>query len=247
MAWNGWQLDITEENAQKDFENMKKLYSKRRLQLKKVERSGSSAQNVQKARSALEELISLAWLNPHVKMRTTFTYIDDVAAYEDTQSVDQSEHYDFEQYTDPHDSSFELTISSNTPTSDEQASTVNSAGAGMKRKLQSSSVTKRPKCHQKEGMLKSQDSDLIKTLNHVIEQPGETKDEHAIFDAYVAASFRKFRPNDQAIARVWTISVWVVLFLSIVRINLFFKENKSVVKCERMWEKESNGEWESNT
>ena len=66
---------------------MKKLYSKRRLQLKKIERSGSSAQDVQKVRSALEE----------------------------------------------------LPVSSNAPTSGEKASTVNSAGAGMKRMLQSSS------------------------------------------------------------------------------------------------------------
>ena len=60
-------LDITEENAQKDFENMKKLYSKRPLQLNKIERSGASAQDVQKARSALEEFIFLTWLNQHVK------------------------------------------------------------------------------------------------------------------------------------------------------------------------------------
>ena len=43
----------------------------RRLQLKKVESSGTSAQDVQKARFALEELNFLAWLNPHVKMHTT--------------------------------------------------------------------------------------------------------------------------------------------------------------------------------
>ena len=43
------ELDITEENRQKGFENMKELYSKRLLQLKKVERSGTSAQDVQKA------------------------------------------------------------------------------------------------------------------------------------------------------------------------------------------------------
>ena len=139
----------------------------------------------------------LAWLNPHVKMRTTFTNIED----EDTQSVDQSGDCDFEQYTDPVDSSFELLISSNTPTSGEQASTVNSAGAGMKRKWRSSSGTKRPKWHQKEGVLKSQESDRIKILNYVIEQPGKRKDEHDIFGACVAASLRNFRPKDQAIAR----------------------------------------------
>ena len=50
-------------------------------------------------------------------------------------------------------------------------------------------------------MLKSQESDRIKTLNHVLEQPGKTKDEHDIVGAYVATSLRKFRPNDQAIAR----------------------------------------------
>ena len=139
----------------------------------------------------------MAWLNLHVKMRTTFTNIDDFAAHEDTQSVDQSEPCDLEQYTDPDDSSFELPISSNTPTSGEQASTANSAGEGMKRKLQSSSVTKRLKWHQKEGELKSQKIHQTKTLYHVIEQPWKTKDEHDIFGTYVAASLRKFRPKDR--------------------------------------------------
>ena len=99
------QVGITEADAKRDFENMKKLYAKRRLHLKKVERSRAGANVVQKARAALHELSFLSWMDPHMKMKTTFTNIapedqDDDMDNLDTETLDsETQERDNEEYS----------------------------------------------------------------------------------------------------------------------------------------------------
>eukprot|EP00794_Sanderia_malayensis_P002559 gene2559-2955_t len=57
------------------FENSKKRFSKRRLDLKKTKRSGTSASAVQKAKENIQNYSFLAWLIPYIKLRATKTIL----------------------------------------------------------------------------------------------------------------------------------------------------------------------------
>ena len=55
------------------FDNLKKRFSKRRINLQKAERSGTGAADVAAARAALNEYNFLFWLLPHIHYRLTKT------------------------------------------------------------------------------------------------------------------------------------------------------------------------------
>ena len=53
------------------FENMKKRYSKRRLEFKKADRSGTSSFEKEKVAKSFRSLAFLSWLDQHMAVRTT--------------------------------------------------------------------------------------------------------------------------------------------------------------------------------
>ena len=55
----------------KRFDNLKKLYSKKKINLKKTYRIGTSAEEVADAKKKLEAYAFLAWLEPHIRLRST--------------------------------------------------------------------------------------------------------------------------------------------------------------------------------
>eukprot|EP00794_Sanderia_malayensis_P020860 gene20860-22911_t len=70
-AWNNIAAQMNIENGERTrqlFENLKKRFSRRGLDLKKSERSGTSASVVQKAKENMKDYSFLAWLIPYIKL-----------------------------------------------------------------------------------------------------------------------------------------------------------------------------------
>ena len=73
---NAWKavdeaVGLEDGEGQKLFENIKKKYSKKRIQLKKAKQSGAGRDDIDMFHIHLDEYSFLAWLDPYMKMRDT--------------------------------------------------------------------------------------------------------------------------------------------------------------------------------
>ena len=90
-VWNAVEEALgLEGEGQKLFENTKKKYSKKRIQLKKAKRSGAGRDDIYTFQKSLDEYSFLAWLDPYMKMRDTKTnIIPQEIPYDDEEGYEQ--------------------------------------------------------------------------------------------------------------------------------------------------------------
>ena len=96
---NAWKavdeaVGLEDGEGQKLFENIKKKYSKKRIQLKKAKQSGAGRDDIDMFHTHLDEYSFLAWLDPYMKMRDTTTNIIPQKIPYDDEEEGYEEEYD---------------------------------------------------------------------------------------------------------------------------------------------------------
>ena len=95
-AWKAVEeaVGLEDGEGQKLFENIKKKYSKKRIQLKKAKQSGAGRDDIDMFHKHLDEYSFLAWLDPYMKMRDTTTNIIPQKIPYDDEEEGYEEEYD---------------------------------------------------------------------------------------------------------------------------------------------------------
>ena len=172
---------------------MKKRFSKRRLNLKKAERSGSGAADVQNAKSAFEEMRFLFWLIPHIRARSTKTNL--------SQEIDKDSEYErSESENDESDNS--CLIDGNTHSDDDASLASSSSVSSIKKRviirgMKESSHGRKQKWKKNSDLEERQFMEAMKNAVKIDEKEKTHEDEFDLFGKLVATELRKMTFRDQ--------------------------------------------------
>eukprot|EP00794_Sanderia_malayensis_P006727 gene6727-7485_t len=208
-AWNNIAAQMDIENGERTkqlFENLKKRFSKRRLDLKKSERSGTSASAVQKAKENMKEYSFLAWLIPYIKLRATKTNLPppsiEKATPSPTPTMDSCSIVDD---NDNNEANFYEATMEEQLSDEEHGNCLETPRNTRKRSCANdiSEVTGQQKWSKKKPDLDKEELRVLKSMQKAFEgsQEEPKKDDIDLFGMLVSAELRKLGEREQRIAK----------------------------------------------
>eukprot|EP00794_Sanderia_malayensis_P006944 gene6944-7724_t len=208
-AWNKVADEAAIENGERAkqlFDNMKKRFSKRRNDLKKAERSGTSSDAVEKAREKANEFRFLTWLVPYIKLRATKTNLLERRSEIATPSPTITE-IDSVVGGDMEDGELSDDLSRDKEVFQEQEPNVLETPTNPKKRAQDwdiSEVTKKQKWMKNKPDLDKEELRVLKSMQKAFEEgtkDDSKKDDIDLFGLLVSAELRKLNPREQRIAK----------------------------------------------
>ena len=201
------------------FENLKKRFSKRRIALKNVQRSGTSTSAVTAAKERLYEFKFMAWLLPHIQTRSTvsnlparncsqFCMQESPAVHSEVcETCDEEVGYD-NHSADEELEEDDISIGNAEKTSnDGSMATIVRSKKPVKRispgDLEISAVTGKTKWKKKIDR-ETAEMEFLKSVQKVIEEPkaqekSKPEDTNYHFAMMVCSELSKFSPRNQCI------------------------------------------------
>lgn len=192
------------DRAKQLFENLKKRFSKRRNDLKKAERSGTSTSAVEKAKESMREYSFLVWLIPYIKLRATKTNvppasIEKATPISPTPTIDTGSIVDEQDYDD---ANFYDEVTSEGQCFNEN---IEETPKNMRKRSGDdiSKVTGQEKWSKKKPDLDKEELSVLKSLQKAFESPQEEpkKDDIDLFGMLVSAELRKLGKREQRLAK----------------------------------------------